>query len=163
MKQLFVIFALLIIAGCQSATMSPATSPGAASEANGSIKHLIWEPPPVVATNDSDRTASFVVSSQCNPVPYSPSSGTIRAGSLLPINFEPNGNPCSYQSVSIKANDTLGVPQDECDLLVVGDNIDVINYANTDCGLNYLGSGKWGFSYSLVSGAVKRGSHKHLN
>jgi len=61
--------------------------------------------------------------------------------------------------VTIKATDNPIIPQDECDLLVVGDNIDVIDYSNTNCGLAYLGSGTWGFTYKLVSGALKRVRH----
>jgi hypothetical protein len=156
-KYILVIPMLLIVAGCQS-TLSQGSPNTSAIPTNPSAKRLIWEPPPVVASNGSSHTVSFLVSSQCNPVPYSPSSGIIHGGSVIPIDFEPNGNPCSYQSVTIKANDN-GTPGDECDLLVVGDNIDVINYSNTDCGLAYLGSGTWGFTYKLVSGAQKRVRH----
>ena len=154
-KYILVIPMLLIAAGCQS-NLSQGSPNGSTIPTNPSAKHLIWEPPPVVASNGSDRTVTFTVSSQCSPVPYSPSSGTIHGGSVIPIDFNPNGNPCSYQSVSIKATDNPIIPQDECDLLVVGDNIDVIDYSNTNCGLAYLGSGTWGFTYKLVSSAQKR-------
>lgn len=152
MKHLFALSALIIAAGCQSSLTPTGMQGPSASQNSSSVRHLIWEPPPVTASNASDQTATFVVSSACDPVPWSPSSGSIQAGSAKDLNFEPNGNPCSYQAASIKAHDPSAATADECDLVVVGNNIDVVNNSNTDCQLNNLGSGKWGFVYKLISG-----------
>lgn len=163
MKHLFAISLLIIAAGCQS-NFGTGAVPTSQTNAS-SVKPMIWEPPTVVASNGSTHTASFAVSSACNPVPWSPSSGVIQAGSTATLTFTPNGNPCPYQSATIKADDTLGIPANECDLLVIGSNIDVVNNSNTNCSLTFLGSATWGFGYKLLSqaktrhGGQSRGSH----
>jgi hypothetical protein len=154
MKRILVIAMLIAAAGCQSAVNPQSTT--ALPQVKGPVKPTIWEPPPVLASNGSDRTVSYVVTSACDPVPYSPSSGLIHSGSLIPIDFEPNGNPCSYESVAIDANDTSGLQQDECIFHVAGSNVDVINYSNTNCQLSRLANGKWSWTYELISGAKTR-------
>lgn len=159
MQRAIVITLLIAIAGCQSpaAPQSTTTLP----PARGGVKPLIWEPPPVRATNISDRNATFTVISACNPVPYSPSSGTIDHGSTTYILFEPNGNPCSFDEVSIKASDGNTTGDDDCALIVTGDQINLENNVNAACQLNYLGGDNWGMVYALVSGAKTKGPRNH--
>lgn len=156
MKQLILFVTLFAASGCQS-NFGNAQPSLPASQSQASVKKTsTWEPPPVIASNASDRTVFYTVSSACIPVPYTPSSGTLHTGSVVPLSFEPNGNPCSYQSVSIKATDNSGAPGDECDLVVDGYNIFVVNHTNTNCGLSYVGDGAWSFPYKLISGARSR-------
>lgn len=145
---------VLALAACSASTMAPSAS-SSSQQAVSAVKPLVWEPPTVVASNASDHTAHFNVTSPCDPPPWSPTSGTIAAGSAILIVFSPNGNPCSYQTATIKATDGSGVTANECDVLVVGGNIFLINNSNTNCTLGNPAPDKWAVSYSLISGAPR--------
>lgn len=120
-------------------------------QARSSVKHLAWEPPTVDASNASAHTAYYHVRSSCSPPPWSPSSGSLAAGTVLHLTFSPNGNPCPYDAASIKADDGSGLPGNECDFVVDGTSIFLVNNSNTDCTISNEGSGTWAFVYKLIS------------
>ena len=135
----------------QPASVSAKRSAWKLQRGSSFAKHLIWEPPTVLASNASSQTAHFNVSSACNLPPWSPTSGSIPAGSVINIAFRPNGNPCSYDSASIKATDGSILPGNECDFVVDGTSIFLVNNSNTDCTIAPDGSDTWSFVYKLIS------------
>ena len=148
----------LSLAACSSNAPQAST---ALPQARGGVEPQIWEPPPVIASNGSDRNVTFTVTSPCSPIPYTPGGGTIDHGSTTNINFEPNGNACSYEEVYIKASDGNTTGKDDCTLLVLTNQINVESNENADCQLNSFIPGVWDFVYELVSGVKTRGHHLH--
>jgi hypothetical protein len=159
-KQVLGLLMLVTVAGCAS-TGSPTVTPDGQgpSQAAHIVRPQAWEPPPVLALNYSGKTETLDVTSPCLSSPWSPTSGSIPPGSNSGITFEPNGTLCPNESATIHAGSD-GVAANECDLLVVGYNIDVINYAATDCYLYYNGS-IWVFEYELSSGLSRHANRRY--
>lgn len=156
MKRIFIIALLVAVAGCQSSAVSPQGA-SVVPQAKGGVKPTIWEPPQVTASNGSDKDVSYSVSSMCSPSPYTPTSGTIAAGSAFQIVFKPTGTPCSYESASIQATDGNTSGDDDCSFVVDGYSVLVVNHSNTDCTISPNGSG-YDWVYKLISGLRIRGS-----